>query len=67
MDDLINIRRRDTDTKASVNVGSLVEIKVDNEIIFGIVLFKDEKTMKLQTPNGDIKWMSLYVNYRIIQ
>ena len=67
MDDLINIRRRDTDIKATVNVGSLVEIKVDNEIIFGIVLFKDEKTMKLQTPNGDIKWMSLYVNYRIIQ
>ncbi len=67
MDDLINMRRRDTNTKASVNIGSLVEIIIDNEVIFGIVLFKDEKTMKLQAPNGDIKWMSLYVNYRTIQ
>ena len=63
LDDLINIKRKDSDSKAIVDVGDLVKVFVENDEVIGIVLHKDDKTMKLQTPNGEVKWMSLYVKY----
>ena len=63
MDDLINIRRRDTKEKADVIIGDLIKVSVDKQDVIGIVLKIDDKTMKLQTPNGEVKWMSLYVKY----
>ena len=61
--DLINIKRRDTNVKANVVVGDLVEIVIDEEKTIGIVADVDERAMKLQTPNGEVKWVSLYVKY----
>ena len=63
MDDLINIRRRDTKKKADVNISDLIKVTFDDQSIIGIVLKVDDNTMKLQTPNGEVKWMSLYVKY----
>jgi len=63
MDDLINIRRRDTKEKADVNIGDLIKVTIENQDVIGIVLKSDNTTMKLQTPNGEVKWMSLYVKY----
>jgi hypothetical protein len=63
LDDLINIKRKDADKKALVEVGDLIKVYVEKDEVIGIVLQKDEKTMKLQTPNGEVKWMSLYVKY----
>ena len=67
MDDLINIRRRDVKEKASVNIGDLIKVSIDKQDIIGIVLRIDESTMKLQTPNGEVKWISLYVIYEVLQ
>jgi ribosomal 50S subunit-recycling heat shock protein len=66
MDDLINIRRKDTKEKASVNIGDLIKITIDKQGVIGIVLKVDDKTMKLQNPQGEIKWISLYVIYEIL-
>lgn len=67
IDDFINIRRKDTDKKACVNIGDLISVKIDSEEIIGIVLSVDDKTMKIQNANGEIKWMSLYVIYNVLQ
>lgn len=67
LDDLVNIRRRDTATKASVKPGDLIKVSVDKQEIIGIVLSTDGKSMQIQNANGDIKWMSLYVIYEVLQ
>ena len=67
MDDLVNIRRRDTKKKARVNIGDLIKVTFDKQDIIGIVLKVDDKTMKLQNSQGEIKWVSLYVIYEILQ
>jgi len=67
MDDLVNIRRRDTNQKASVNIGDLIKITLDKQEVIGIVLQVDDKTMKLQNARGEIKWISLYVIYEVLQ
>ena len=67
MDDLVNIRRRDTNQKASVNIGDLIKVTLDKQEVIGIVLQVDDKTMKLQNARGEIKWVSLYVIYEILQ
>ena len=67
IDDFINIRRRDSDKKACVNIGDLISVKIDSEEIIGIVLHIDDKTMKIQNSIGEIKWMSLYVIYEVLQ
>ena len=67
LDDLVNIRRRDTDTKASVKPGDLIKVSVDKQEFIGIVLSIDGKSMQIQNANGDIKWMSLYVIYEVLQ
>ena len=67
LDDLVNIRRRDTSAKANVSVGDLIKVSVDNHEFIGIVLHIDDKTMKIQNSIGEIKWMSLYVIYEVLQ
>ena len=67
MDDLVNIRRRDTKENAGVNIGDLIKVTIDKQDIIGIVLKVDDKTMKIQNPQGEIKWVSLYVIYEILQ
>ena len=67
LDDLVNIRRRDTTTKASVKPGDLIKVSVDKQEIIGIVLSTDGKSMQIQNASGDIKWMSLYVIYEVLQ
>lgn len=67
LDDLINIRRKDTSTKASVKSGDLIKVNIDNEEFIGIVLHVDDQSMKIQNANGEIKWMSLYVIYEVLQ
>jgi len=65
--DLININRRDTDTMANVSKGDLVKVKLDKKDVLGIVLSVDDNSMELQTPNGQIRWVSRYVIYEKIQ
>ena len=65
--DLININRRDTDYPADVVVGDLIKVQLDSKELFGIVVSIDEKSMELQTPDGQIRWMSRYVIYEKIQ
>ena len=67
MDDLVNIRRRDTKKKARVNIGDLIQVTLDKQEFIGIVLKVDDKTMKIQNPQGEIKWISLYVIYEVLQ
>ena len=67
LDDLVNIRRRDTTTKASVKPGDLIKVNVDKQEFIGIVLSTDDKSMQIQNANGEIKWMSLYVIYEVLQ
>ena len=67
MDDLVNIRRRDTKKKARVNIGDLIKVTLDKQEFIGIVLKVDDKTMKIQNPQGEIKWISLYVIYEVLQ
>jgi hypothetical protein len=66
MDDLINIRRKDTDQKACVNIGDLIKVTLDEKDIIGIVLKVDDKTMKVQNAQGEVKWISLYVIYELL-
>ena len=65
--DLININRGDTDTMANVSKGYLVKVKLDKKDVLGIVLSVDDNSMELQTPNGQIRWVSRYVIYEKIQ
>lgn len=67
LDDLVNIRRQDTAIKASVKPGDLIKVSVDKQEIIGIVLSTDGRSMQIQNANGDIKWMSLYVIYEVLQ
>lgn len=65
--DLININRRDTDVMACVSKGDLIKVKLDKKDVLGIVLSVDDNSMELQTPNGQISWVSRYVIYEKIQ
>ena len=65
--DLVNLKRRDTDTPAEVDLGDLICVHIDNEKIYGIVVTVDEASMELQSPDGQIRWVSRYVIYEKIQ
>ena len=65
--DLININRRDTDVIANVSKGDLIKVRLDKKEVLGIVLSVDDNSMELQTPNGQISWVSRYVIYEKIQ
>ena len=63
----MNLTRRDTDTLADVCIGDLVKVKLKENELIGIVLSLDENSMELQTPTGQVRWMSRYVIYEKIQ
>ncbi len=65
--DLININRRETEVPANVVEGDLIKVRIDHNDLFGIVVAVDEKSMELQTPDGQIRWISRYVIYEKIQ
>ena len=65
--DLIMINRRDTDTIALVAKGDLIKVKIDDINVLGIVISVDHRSMELQTPDGQIRWLSRYVIYEKIQ
>ena len=65
--DYINLARRDTATPAEVKPGDLVKIFIKENEYIGIVLTVDADSMELQTTAGDVKWMSRYVIYELIQ
>jgi len=65
--DLININRRDTDVIANVSKGDLIKVRLDKKEVLGIVLSVDDNSIELQTPNGQISWVSRYVIYEKIQ
>jgi hypothetical protein len=65
--DLVNLKRKDTDTPAKVKCGDLVCVQLDNEKIIGIVVTVDPGSMELQTADGQIRWVSRYVIYEKIQ
>ena len=65
--DLININRKETDVPADVTQGDLIKVLIDSKELFGIVVTVDEKSMELQTPDGQIRWVSRYVIYEKIQ
>ena len=67
LNDLININRKDTDTPASVDKGDLIKVQIDNKSLIAIVISVDEISMELQTPDGQIRWLSRYVIYEKIQ
>ena len=65
--DLININRKDTNILAVVDKGDLIKVQLDKKEILGIVISIDNNSMELQTPNGEIRWVSRYVIYEKIQ
>ena len=65
--DLININRRETELPADVSQGDLIKVRVEKQDLYGIVVGVDEKSMELQTPDGQIRWISRYVIYEKIQ
>ena len=65
--DFINLSRRDTEEPAKVKVGNLIKIFIKEGEYIGIVLSVDETSMELQSPTGEVRWMSRYVIYEIIQ
>jgi hypothetical protein len=65
--DLINLNRRETELPADVVGGDLIKVRIDNKDFLGIVVAVDEKSMELQTPDGQIRWVSRYVIYEKIQ
>ena len=67
LNDLININRKDTEHAADVVKGDLIKVLIEEKEIFGIVVSTDPKSMELQTPDGQIRWMSRYVIYEKIQ
>ena len=67
INDLININRKDTDIPADVDKGDLIKVQVEKKELFGIVISVDSKSMELQTPEGQIRWVSRYVIYEKIQ
>lgn len=67
INDLININRRDTNIIADVAKGDLIKVHIDSNDLFGIVVSVDENSMELQTPDGQIRWVSRYVIYEKIQ
>ena len=67
INDIININRRDTDVLADVLKGDLIKVQLGENELFGIVVSVDDKSMELQTPQGQIRWVSRYVIYEKIQ
>ena len=65
--DYMNLTRRDTDILAAVCIGDLIKVKLKEKELIGIVLSIDENSMELQTPTGQVRWMSRYVIYEKIQ
>ena len=65
--DLININRKETDVPADVTKGDLIKVRIEQKDLFGIVVTVDDKSMELQTPDGQIRWVSRYVIYEKIQ
>ena len=65
--DYMNLTRRDTDTLADVSIGDLIKIRIKEKELIGIVLTYDDNSMELQTPDGQVRWMSRYVIYEKIQ
>ena len=63
----MNLTRRDTDTLADVSIGDLIKIRIKEKELIGIVLTYDDNSMELQTPDGQVRWMSRYVIYEKIQ
>ncbi len=61
--DLINLNRRETDVLADVMKGDLIKVRIDSRELIGIVVGVDENSMELQTPDGEIRWVSRYVIY----
>ncbi len=67
INDLININRKDTDVLADVSKSDLIKVQLGEKELFGIVVSVDSKSMELQTPEGQIRWVSRYVIYEKIQ
>ena len=61
--DLINLNRRETDVLADVMKGDLIKVRIDSRDLIGIVVGVDTNSMELQTPDGEIRWVSRYVIY----
>ena len=61
--DLINLNRRETDILADVMKGDLIKVHIEKKDVIGIVVGVDEYSMELQTPDGEIRWVSRYVIY----
>ena len=56
-----------TDVLADVMKGDLIKVRIDSRDLIGIVVGVDENSMELQTPDGEIRWVSRYVIYEKIQ
>ena len=67
LNDLININRKDTDVIANIFKGGLIKVHCDDRELIGIVVSVDKKSMELQTPDGQTRWLSRYVIYEKIQ
>lgn len=61
--DLINLNRRETDVLADVTKGDLIRVHIDKKEVIAIVVGVDEASMELQTPDGELRWVSRYVIY----
>lgn len=63
LSDLVNLNRRETDVLANVSKGDLIKVCIDKKEAIAIVVGVDDTSMELQTPDGEIRWVSRYVIY----
>ena len=63
LSDLVNLNRRETDVLANVDKGDLIKLCIDKKELIAIVVDVDKNSMELQTPDGEIRWVSRYVIY----
>ena len=63
LSDLVNLNRRETDVLANVEKGDLIRLCIDKKELIAIVVDVDKNSMELQTPDGEIRWVSRYVIY----
>lgn len=66
LNDLFNLKRRETKKKVEANPGDLIKIYIDNQEIIVIVISMDENSLEVNDPSGKIKWISRFVKYKKI-
>lgn len=67
LEDLISLKARETNKKAIVKKGDLVEITYDQQKIIGIIIEEEEKSVRvLCENNSNLRWFSKFLTYKVL-